>query len=155
MILLNKTAKRPLERPISLVQPILHYIIHASRCLSPMNTLFFHLERPNNTWRAILSFLFTPHIVTLGKAAWREVLKIYRNRMVLSECLYIHRIQVLRPLLPTLVNKLHRIKNSGNINSLSILRACSFYFYHNQSIPELQTICSFKWLICSFTIVHR
>lgn len=54
-----------------------------------MNTLFFHLERPNNIREPILSFLFTPHIVTRWKAAWREVLKTYRNQMVLLECLYV------------------------------------------------------------------
>lgn len=43
----------------------------------------------NNIRGLILSFLFIPHIVTRQKAAWREVLKIYRNQMVILECLYV------------------------------------------------------------------
>lgn len=115
VVLLNKTAKRSLERPVSLVQPILHYLIHALRWLSPMNTLFFHLERPRNTWRAILSFLFTPHIVTLEEAAWKGSVEDIEIKELFQNVFTFNRTQMLRPLVTTLVNKLHRTMNSGNI----------------------------------------
>lgn len=136
---------------------ILHYIIHILRFLSQMNTLFFHLKRPNNIQREIFNFILTPYTVVLEKNAWKEILNMCRYEMIPESTLqnFTHWNEYLQRHSQNLstktsnayiVNKLYITLNSLNSNLLSICKICSTYFYRKQKVVNLKTIYSIKCL---------